>query len=153
MADWTDDRVALLVQCIKDKKSASETGEELGVSRGSVTGKAKRMGLSFQSQPPSVRGEKYARKERRRTQTVRVANPFPYKPDIRVIEEAAPSLQEFNAAIPASQRVDIWGLEKHHCRYIVGDPPGDYFYCGGTVDEGETYCPGHRPWLYERSRH
>lgn len=53
--DWNDRTINRLKQCLADGMSASEIGNELGVTRNAVIGKVTRLGLAF-SRKPYMRG-------------------------------------------------------------------------------------------------
>ena len=40
-------------------------------------------------------------------------------------------------------KVYIWELERHHCRWIDGEPGVDALYCGAPREDGSSYCEAH----------
>jgi GcrA cell cycle regulator len=63
-------------------------------------------------------------------------------PRLRTDPVPPPSVDDL--MIPAEQRRSIWELTASTCRWPVGDPgQPDFFYCGGEVQAGSSYCAGH----------
>jgi len=61
------------------------------------------------------------------------------------------ALDQFNAAIPSEQRRTLLQLTRSTCRWPVGDPgKPDFFFCGGRVEMGHSYCAGHCGFAYQQ---
>ena len=146
---WTDTRVDLLKTLWKDGLSAGDIAKELGgVTRNGVIGKVHRLNLSGR------------RKRRPRT-------PPPPRPackpsriaansgmsDFRAVNGATalkpPREVEYVEPLPDNvmafpDRKTLLQLTEHTCRWSVGTPgSGDFFFCGGAVDDDQPYCAYH----------
>lgn len=143
MMTWTEERVETLKQQWSAGSTAAEISAALGFSRSAILGKVHRLGLS----------------ERRglggpRRSTTRIGNVTRRAPSARAFTlkhhapSAVPNAPEpvliEDTAIQFSQRRTIMELNSATCRWPVGDPgtPG-FFFCGGLVEVGRSYCPGH----------
>ncbi|MBV9260712.1 MAG: GcrA cell cycle regulator, partial [Pseudolabrys sp.] len=52
--------------------------------------------------------------------------------------------------IPIEQRKTLLQLNDATCRWPVGDPGStDFFFCGGTSNEGSPYCTYHSRVAYQ----
>lgn len=147
--EWTDERVELLRKRWSEGHSGSVIGDELGVSRCSVLGKAFRLGLP--SRNPSVRAHSKRRtkaskspwfkqmaerpeapkREPKRTYKI---GPDPWTP--RDVEE-----------IPEADRVSLLDLTDKHCRYPFGEGR-DIAFCGRDRVPGVSYCASHARTCY-----
>lgn len=140
---WTDQAIERLKSCLADGMSASEIGDEFGVTRNAIIGKARRLGLDF-SRKPYSRG-------------MGKPKPFvfrkaPLKPAMRYAPAVPPPAPEpepipiDDMAIPTKQRRTLLTLRKRECRWPVGDPlldPQNFFFCGASQKDGSSYCPHH----------
>lgn len=49
-----------------------------------------------------------------------------------------------DANIPLEQRKTLFELERHHCRWPVGEPgTPEFFFCGAPKSDESSYCPAH----------
>ena len=130
---WTETRVTLLKVRWDEGYWASQIAAELGTTRGAIIGKVHRLGLP----QPKRHQPQSARKIRERARHRPVPNtPQPEAP--RVI--APPIL---------SLPVHIHDLERHHCRWIPGEP-SSLLYCGKDRSKGSPYCSQHTRAAYNR---
>lgn len=141
--DWTDQRIEQLKACLANGMSASEIGKEFGVTRNTIIGKARRLGLEF-SRKPYRRGTAVHRPP--------VVRRAPLKPALRHAPAVPPPTPEpepipiDDMAIPPEQRRTLLTLRKRECRWPVGDPlldPQNFFFCGASRKDGSSYCPHH----------
>lgn len=47
-------------------------------------------------------------------------------------------------ALPESLRVSLVDVRDGQCKWISGEPTAEATCCGHRVDQGSSYCPGHR---------
>jgi GcrA cell cycle regulator len=136
---WTEAREAQLRELWLDGMSARLIGDKLGVTKGSVVGKAHRLGLPGRGSPIRTGGPAVApRKEiaAQATGASAAAVPLP-----------AP---ESEASVPPTRRA--------LCAWIEGEKGVDFkFYadaprCGNKAKRGSSYCEAHharcwvKPW-------
>lgn len=156
MFDWTEDRVAMLRKFVADRKSSGYAARALDptgrLTRNSVTSKAAKLGLRFNSRTDLK--SKAANHRRRRSahseQTLAQyagerLPPVAFTPDPASIDADA---------IPVEQRKTLLELTPHSCRWPFGDPQTpEFFYCGAhTADNaaGIPYCRTHSRIAYNR---
>ncbi len=110
--------------------SASLIGNELGCSRGSVIGKARRLKLESRGQP--------------RLQKPRLQSPRIRLKPVRL--QSPPPVELVKREKPPPEGVHIMDLEWWHCRW----PKEDIMhYCGLVRAEG-SYCVEHASVAYDR---
>jgi GcrA cell cycle regulator len=151
---WTDERIGLLKARWSQGASARQISGELGfgISRDSVLGKVRRLGIFDLSPRGGRRVERSVPKEtppksrylaintptviylpRQHTPPDWVVNAIPYVDDPLV-----------DADIPLRQRRSFVRLNQHTCRWPVGDPSRpDFFVCGAEPRKDEPYCAEH----------
>jgi GcrA cell cycle regulator len=129
-APWADQFIR---SHYKQDMSASEIGKALGVSRGAVVGRARRLGLARPDDGPSnLRGRAYPSKGRRALEPKR---PEPAKVRLRAIET---EIREATGLAMSGQ----W--RPRTCQFIAGEPSADdACKCGEPVLEGSSYCAKH----------
>ena len=138
---WTDARVERL-KSLWGTISCSKIGVDLGVSRNAVIGKAHRIGLSALMKSPIDR-QVTPRKPRvrnalhRNTRILAKANGHDIGPS------ALPVIPLDDFAIPIEQRCTLMQLTKNTCRFPIGEPGVDLFFCGAKPMSGHPYCRGH----------
>lgn len=67
------------------------------------------------------------------------------------LRDAAPIIEDF--AIPIPQRKTLLALDKHDCRWPVGEPQSDsFFFCGAASENDKPYCPAHCKRAYVETR-
>ena len=124
---WTEDRLAKLRELWDKKLSITKIGEELGVSRNAVAGKAHRLGLEKRQSPikPSIKPKTQKNKW---DETSR--GPKPLRLVLRSLE---------------------WSRNK--CLWPHGDPKNlDFKFCGEPVLSGKPYCLKHCELAYNNSK-
>lgn len=123
---WTEAKIDLLKRLIEGKLSSGQTAKEMGTSRGSVVGKAFRLGLRFQS--PTVTNSRKSTEmkiSRRRERKSLRSSPLP------------PMAPE-----PDALRLSVVELEASHCRWpVTEDHP--FLFCGHEKAAGFSYCAHH----------
>ena len=124
---WTEDRLAKLRELWDKKLSITKIGEELGVSRNAVAGKAHRLGLEKRQSPikPSIKPKTQTNEW---DETPR--GPKPLRLVLRSLE---------------------WSRNK--CLWPYGDPKNlDFKFCGEPVLSGKPYCLKHCELAYNNSK-
>jgi GcrA cell cycle regulator len=124
---WTEDRLAKLRELWDKKLSITKIGEELGVSRNAVAGKAHRLGLEKRQSPikPSIKP-----KTQKNEWDETLRGPMPLRLVLRSLE---------------------WSRNK--CLWPYGDPKNlDFKFCGEPVLSGKPYCLKHCEIAYNNSK-
>ena len=124
---WTEDRLAKLRELWDKKLSITKIGEELGVSRNAVAGKAHRLGLEKRQSPikPSIKP-----KTQKNEWDETLRGPMPLRLVLRSLE---------------------WSRNK--CLWPYGDPKNlDFKFCGDPVLSGKPYCLKHCELAYNNSK-
>ncbi len=125
---WTEDRLSKLRELWDLKLSITKIGEQLGVSRNAVAGKAHRLGL-----------------EKRQS---------PIKPSLKTKVTKSEEWDE-NSRGPKPLRLILRNLEwsRNKCLWPYGDPKNnDFKFCGETVVSGKPYCLKHCELAYNNSK-
>lgn len=139
---WTEERIGLLKKLWADGLSASQIACELGgITRNAVIGKVHRLGLSGRAKSPSSsiprpRKPRVAHTPRNPQVLFRgntaLAYDYGAEPEPELIE------------IPVEQRKTVLQLTEKTCHWPIGDPQKpDFFFCGGEVEPGSSYCKHH----------
>lgn len=156
---WNDVRVAALKRLAADGLSASQIGNEIGVSRGAVIGKLARLGVPLAGAwtvpmaprikpPPQPRRatvnpphpEPHHRPATRRT-VIRPARAGIYGGEVETVEvPEARDLPPDESAFACT----IVDLTDATCHWPLGDPSdiATFRYCGADAD-GRRYCLRH----------
>lgn len=134
---WTDRRVALLRRHYGKDKSASEIAEMVGISRSTVIGKARRLGLSVTRE---VRREHMARAQLRRygKRQLTPGKVALVQPKIRKRRSPPGSLPNTTLGITPGFQVPA----PLRCQWLHGEPH-DRNFCGDPAQPGSSYCPAH----------
>ena len=123
---WDEDKLNKLKKLWDEGLPITKIGNEIGVSRNAIAGKAHRMGLPKRNSPISKSGDP------RKNQDVNVVNSkqLPLKILLREVE---------------------WS--RNRCCWPIGDPklPGFYF-CGTSIVPGRPYCEEHSNLAYTNTR-
>jgi GcrA cell cycle regulator len=128
---WTDDQLETLKTLWAGGCTAREIAAEVGaVSRSAVLGKVLRLGLMGQGRPRRPPAARKPRASRTIARTAAVAPPV------------APARID-DASIPFAQRKSLFELSDATCRWPVGDPATELFFCGGEPATGSPYCLWH----------
>ena len=138
---WTDEKTELLKKLWPTGKlSASEIGDELGMSRNSVIGKVHRLGLSARAKTP-----KGAESSRRRAQNTRPEMRAPrakvYSP-VAFARRAQPPLTADQKEYVMGKGIPLLDLAFDQCHWAINERKGfdDHLFCGA---KGYPYCPHH----------
>ena len=123
---WDEDKLNKLKKLWDEGLPITKIGNEIGVSRNAIAGKAHRMWLPKRNSPISKSGDP------RKNQVVNVENSkqLPLKILLREVE---------------------WS--RNRCCWPIGDPklPGFYF-CGTSIVPGRPYCEEHSNLAYTTTR-
>ena len=122
---WTEERLEKLKQLWDKGLSISSIGEELGVTRNAIAGKAHRLGLK-KRQSPIAQKKTAVKKE-------------------PVIEEIT------DLPLRLALRKLNWSRSK--CVWPTGDPKHtDFSFCGAPILAGKPYCAAHCHEAFTTSR-
>lgn len=137
--NWTDADTDILKRLWSNGKSASEIAAVISLgarqyTRNAIIGRVHRLGLSARA-PGKARKMMLPREPRK------------IKLSCVKVRKAAPKVRT-----PIAPEFDVVGvlfadLEKHHCRWPIGDPVRGY--CGCNSEPGLPYCEGHAARAYE----
>ena len=124
---WDEDKLNKLKKLWDDGLPITKIGNELGVSRNSIAGKAHRMGLPKRNSPISKSGELRKNQSKKNLETNR---DLPLKIMLRNVE---------------------WS--RNRCCWPIGDPklPG-FAFCGTPITPGRPYCEEHSNLAYTNTR-
>lgn len=147
---WTDEREALLKKLWLEGLSASQIAKQLGgVTRNAVIGKVRRFGLSGRATASAPRSRPANASEK--------VVPIRPKMEQRKPKRVAPPVAE-QALAPgkriyreeSSGSATIHTLEKHMCKWPIGDPAQNGFtFCGKRTADGAPYCVPHAQVAYQ----
>jgi GcrA cell cycle regulator len=160
---WTDERIAHLTTRWSQGASARQISRELGngISRDSVLGKVRRLGIVELSPYGGVRDRRPAAKENRpalehgsgnlsaATQPRKQHSPPTW------VTNAKPYIDDplVDAGIPSAQRRSFLELNCRTCRWPVGDPASaDSFFCGAEPLQDKPYCAAHCARAYRPAK-
>lgn len=145
---WTPERTDKLKTLWNKGISASLIAGQLGgVSRNAVLGKAFRLKLPMRvavvrkawTAPQRRKGP-----ERRREMALLMPKGKPKSKLAELLAEPLPPPDVSDVA-----RVSLADLERHHCRFPVGDPKlADFGFCGCRPFPGSVYCEAHARRAY-----
>jgi GcrA cell cycle regulator len=155
---WTDERIALLKRRWSRGASAGRIARELGggISRQAVLGKIHRLGLTRVSRRGGARRnalaaepDRHARKRAPQSRPggrVGAAPSWAQRSLPGWAVHAKPHADDalVDADIPLSQRRALLELDRHTCRWPIGDPRRpDFLFCGAEPRKGKPYCAAH----------
>lgn len=133
---WPSEKEAALIECLKNKMTARQTADQIGMTRNSIIGKARRMGLEFLSVPkrpiPFQGRQKRIRKPR-----VIVAPKFPYRETPPIAPE--PHMDPLMLVFEDLKNSPVIS----QCRFPYGENPREIVYCGLPTVDGESWCAAH----------
>lgn len=156
--NWTDEAIADMRQMHDAGYSMSEIAAGLGkgLTRNAVTGKLHRLGLArgkVAAKPGSVRARRKARrasgappKQRatRKGSLNEVAQLSRLTGESKPVELPPERIEDQD--IPVGQRRTLMDLTNETCRWPIGTPGIDLFFCGAggaDCDAGKPYCRAH----------
>ena len=124
---WDEDKLNKLKKLWDDGLPITKIGNELGVSRNAIAGKAHRMGLPKRNSPISKSGDLRKNQSQKTSET---KNHLPLKIMLRDVE---------------------WS--RNRCCWPIGDPklPG-FAFCGTPIIPGRPYCEEHSNLAYTSTR-
>ena len=152
---WTEDRVERLRALWAEGHSASVIAKELGgVTRNAVIGKVHR--LRLEGRAPARRAPKRRQPPNTVKRPPRARNGGSIAIDLDKNPEPAPVPEPKVRPVPAplppveGKIKDIMELDRHTCRWPIGDPGDENFaYCGERVSAGYPYCEHHAREAYQ----
>lgn len=122
---WSEDEIATMRAMAAKRCTFAEVAEAIGRSKGAVECKASDCEVKF----------------------FRHQVPRPPKPFGGVSRAGRP------VVFKAGGQVALVDLDRHHCRYIAGDPrAGGPIYCGDRREPGSSFCPAHHQLCYTPSQ-
>ena len=124
---WDEDKLNKLKKLWDDGLPITKIGNELGVSRNAIAGKAHRMGLPKRNSPISKLGDLRKNQSKKTSETKKH---LPLKIMLRDVE---------------------WS--RNRCCWPIGDPklPG-FAFCGTPIIPGRPYCEEHSNLAYTNTR-
>ena len=124
---WDEDKLNKLRKLWDDGLPITKIGNEIGVSRNAIAGKAHRMGLPKRNSPISKSGDPRKNQETNYSDNSRE---LPLKIMLRDVE---------------------WS--RNRCCWPIGDPklPG-FSFCGTPIIPGRPYCEEHSNLAYTNTR-
>lgn len=176
--DWPPEAVDMLRGCVAGRLSSGNTAKTLSraldreVTRNAVIGKARSLGLTFDSL--SAHNSKEQKRDRAACKLAprKTAKPAPAPRSLSapppcqpaaLAPELARMVELSEIAIPVTQRVTILGLRNSTCRFPVEREDDQWMFCGAHGSDfaaGRPYCPAHTkittsrpPTPEERERH
>lgn len=164
MTGWTEERVtqlrALLIT--PEPLSAADIGTKLDISRGSVIGKVRRLGLNLPQNIQQARANRIGRKQPRHRATRETMQVRRLKgvgrsqqPHFVVDDIVLDAPQLVDNVIPLGQRRALLELTEKTCHWPIGEVGApDFFFCGGEAIG--PYCSFHariaqRPYIARRA--
>ena len=125
---WDEDKLNKLRKLWDDGLPITKIGNEIGVSRNAIAGKAHRMGLPKRNSPISKSGD--PRKNQETINSDNIREQLPLKIMLRDVE---------------------WS--RNRCCWPIGDPklPG-FSFCGTSIIPGRPYCQEHSNLAYTNTR-
>ena len=124
---WDEDKLNKLRKLWDDGLPITKIGNEIGVSRNAIAGKAHRMGLPKRNSPISKSGDPRKNQEKNNSDNNKE---LPLKIMLRDVE---------------------WS--RNRCCWPIGDPklPG-FSFCGTAIIPGRPYCEEHSNLAYTNTR-
>lgn len=134
---WTDEKVKMLEALLKEKLSASQIGERLGVSRNAVIGKAHRLNMKLRPRPEASAARRVVRhkpsapvglwRDLAFVAPIRNKDAIPVEPFLR----------------PDGQMHDTLSIGQKHCKWIVEGNGKNARYCGHEAVPKRSWCEYH----------
>lgn len=159
-AGWTDARIEFLKKMWAEGTSLSQIMRALGsgVTRNAVAGKVHRLGLEKRKKAASIvpPRPKAVKKDSDQITGSAVNRMVKKRKRAKIKHEAGlcdvvddTDIYPDDLEIPLDQRKTLLELTDDTCRWPVGDPQSpDFFFCGGRVAEGKSYCACHMARAY-----
>ncbi len=167
---WTEEKIARLKELWAEGLSASMVAAKIGgISRNSVIGKSRRLGLPYRN--PKNRHRSYVSKRQRRTTIpdrellasrrhtkARIAATAELlaEQSLPALKAMASIMRETETPKPVIEITDYMGvslldLTPLCCRWPLNDPPRgeEFLFCGSPKRDGSVYCDEHHALAYE----
>ena len=124
---WDEDKLKKLRKLWDEGLPITKIGNEIGVSRNAIAGKAHRMGLPKRNSPISKSGEPRKNQDLNTSQN--------------------------NASLPLKIMLRDVEWSRNRCCWPIGDPklPG-FSFCGTPIIPGRPYCEEHSNLAYTNTR-
>ena len=124
---WDEDKLNKLRKLWDSGLPITKIGNEIGVSRNAIAGKAHRMGLPKRNSPISKSGDP---RKNQKSNNLENSKALPLKIMLRDVE---------------------WS--RNRCCWPIGDPklPG-FSFCGTSIFPGRPYCEEHSNLAYTNTR-
>lgn len=128
MTDWTPKKITILKNLWLAGLTGKEIGDKLGFTRCAIIAKKTRLGLAprpvIAAEKPEVQAQ-FVRKSK--------YSNIPLSGD-SIFHPRKPSLIE---------------LRPYECKFVIGDPKGEHFYCG-MFKTRKNYCDKHHQLCYRK---
>ena len=151
--DWTDARIAALSELWLAGTTGLEIAGLLGVTRSSVMGKLRRLGLLRQDRPRMPIVRRVARLLRSSEQVSRPPEKVPHKRHLRQNNRPLPPPEPYQAPppppVPPIGSYRLLDLRHNSCRWPEGDGP-IFVFCGRPRAGESSYCEIHRQRAHNR---
>lgn len=140
---WTPEKEAKLKELWEAGKPTTQIACLMGLSKGSVIGKANRMNLEAHKRPvPKSDGRKETFTAKNITKRAKTKDPG-------VIVQDGANTTSFCKSGP-KRMVD---LNPHECRWSVSGKKGrEYKFCAAPTERGKVYCEQHTVIAYKKAR-
>ena len=138
--DWTPEREERCGRLWRDGASAGEIAKLLGgITRNAVIGKVHRLGLARE------RAGAFKRVARNYGYNTKVRRPRIKAPPKQLTRpKPLPVECLADPVIPAHERKGVLDLQRHDCRWPIGDPHSkDFHFCARRQAPGSSYCQAH----------
>ncbi len=145
----TDPKREMIERLAAAKKSSTEIGHEMGMTRNAVIGYCKRRGIQLLGRPANM--PKPKPDPSRPPPLRRIKNLFiPAKPARVPASKASPTPPQ---VVNDGAGVEIWDLKGGQCRWpLWGDNElATGFFCGAESETGHSWCPAHKRIVYAGS--
>jgi hypothetical protein len=143
---WSDEQIELLRKLHGEGMSFALISEQVGHTRNSCIGKARRLELPMRVTVTSKNEEPRPKGQKRRYFSIVRASGNGDK--LRILETVQTDLPAFQCeVVPLNKTLDDLGRDD--CRYIMGDPVADGagIYCGHPAVK-RSYCQAHFECCY-----
>lgn len=146
---WTDETRTFVRMRWAEGRSASEISaeykERYGVrkTRNAIIGYVHRAGLSRKDGPTQPKRVERTSRRNRVTKVRAPRTPKPAPPEPLSVRKALILSLE---PIDTSTRVDA--IARHQCRFIHGDPRGEWAFCARPKQHGSSFCVHHTRLCY-----
>lgn len=164
---WTDERVALMIELRNDGWAAPLIAERLGTTRNAILGKAWRLQLPPPKKlPPSTPGPRRVQASKQRPKIFKIKS-VPAKPRetrevmrivpaniwgaMKIVRATEIDPVQLRCVEVVSRDISLIDLGRGECRYPTSDD-APFLFCGHPAQEGSSYCTPHFHLCREESR-